>query len=644
MTDTSPNLSLPYILAAQAQKHVTHNESIRALDAIVQIAVLDRDLAAPPPSPTDGDRYVVGTGATGAWQGADGQIAAWQDGAWIFYPPRTGWCAWVADERTALVFDGSDWIALSADVSDLQEVAHVGINTTADDTNRFAAKSDAALFSHDDVTPGTGDMRVNVNKSASNKTASFVFQKEFSGCAEIGLTGDDDFHFKVSPDGSAWLDALLLIGATGTPRIPVFTTATLPSASAAGLGGLVMVSDAPDGAELAYSDGSIWRRVHDRVQLGQVVWMFVVVGESNAAGAALDNAGPTVGELAARTGTKILNNTTLAFGDLDIGTNNNIDQNLPESAVHGWELSLANMVDAGRFSATPVYIVKTGQSGARVANWAVGQTYWTKFLARVGAAKTALEAAGLLPRPVVLFSMGGNDAKSPVTAVSTWKADTIALLARIRTELGATTPIIMSNFEFRASQYQIYDASMLEIAAADSNTKIVSSLGTSIRSDNLHWDYGGLLEMGERMINQVLTGAAPSTPTFSPAAGTYTSSQVVTIASSAGAAIRYTTNGSDPTSNSPLCTGPVTVAASQTLKPRRFKQDAQSSAVGSAAYTINGAVATPMFSPAAGSYKGTQTLTISCATLGATIYYTTNGTDPTTGSTLYTGPISVPST
>ena len=54
--DSTPNLDLPYIAAAQAQKHVTHNEAIRALDAIVQLAVLDRDLAAPPASPGDGDR------------------------------------------------------------------------------------------------------------------------------------------------------------------------------------------------------------------------------------------------------------------------------------------------------------------------------------------------------------------------------------------------------------------------------------------------------------------------------------------------------------------------------------------------------------------------------------------------------------
>ena len=64
--DTTPNLALPYILASQAQKHVTHNEAIRALDALVQISVKDRDLAAPPGAPAEGDRYIVAAAATGA--------------------------------------------------------------------------------------------------------------------------------------------------------------------------------------------------------------------------------------------------------------------------------------------------------------------------------------------------------------------------------------------------------------------------------------------------------------------------------------------------------------------------------------------------------------------------------------------------
>ena len=65
MSDATTHLLLPYILAAQAQKHVTHNEALRILDGLVQLSVLDRDLTSPPGSPADGDRYIVASGATG---------------------------------------------------------------------------------------------------------------------------------------------------------------------------------------------------------------------------------------------------------------------------------------------------------------------------------------------------------------------------------------------------------------------------------------------------------------------------------------------------------------------------------------------------------------------------------------------------
>ena len=90
----TPNLKLPYIMAAQAQKHVTHNEAIRALDALVQLGVLDRDLATPP---ADGTATSCRR-PTGAWSRQAGKVVAWQDGAWAFYAARQGWTARVADE------------------------------------------------------------------------------------------------------------------------------------------------------------------------------------------------------------------------------------------------------------------------------------------------------------------------------------------------------------------------------------------------------------------------------------------------------------------------------------------------------------------------------------------------------------------
>ena len=212
--DQTPNLLLPYIMAAQAQKHVTHNEAIRMLDAIVQLSVADRDLSTPPGVPTDGTRYIVAPGPAGAWIGHTGHVAAYQDGAWAFYVPIEGWLAWIADEDILVNWTGSAWVAVAGGAS-VNPVPLVGVNATADATNKLSVSSSAVLFNH--VGNGT---QVKVNKAALADTASFLFQTGFSGRAEIGTTGDDSFHFKVSPDGAVWKDAIIIDKTSGAVAMP----------------------------------------------------------------------------------------------------------------------------------------------------------------------------------------------------------------------------------------------------------------------------------------------------------------------------------------------------------------------------------------------------------------------------------------
>jgi hypothetical protein len=138
-----------------------------------------------------------------------------------------------------------------------------------------------------------------------------------------------------------------------------------------------------------------------------------------------------------------------------------------------------------------------------------------------------------------------------------------------------------------------------------------------------------------------------ATPTFSVAAGTYTTPQTVTISdATTGATIYYTTNGSAPSTSSTKYTSPITVGATETINaiatPSSVAINFVNSAVASAIYTINlPTAATPTFSVTAGTYATVQTVTLSDATTGATIYYTTNGSTPTTSSTVYTGSITV---
>ncbi len=107
--DQSTNLNMPYIMASQAQKHVTHNEAIRTLDALVQISIVDKDLTTPPSSPIEGECYIPATGATGVWAGNEGKIAAFQDGAWMFYSPGTGFLAFITDESLIYIYNGTNW-------------------------------------------------------------------------------------------------------------------------------------------------------------------------------------------------------------------------------------------------------------------------------------------------------------------------------------------------------------------------------------------------------------------------------------------------------------------------------------------------------------------------------------------------------
>ena len=136
---------------------------------------------------------------------------------------------------------------------------------------------------------------------------------------------------------------------------------------------------------------------------------------------------------------------------------------------------------------------------------------------------------------------------------------------------------------------------------------------------------------------------AAATPVFSPVAGSFTSIQTVTISdSTAGNSIYYTTNGTTPTTGSSLYSAPITVSTTQTLEAIAVATGYSSSPAQSGVYTITVPAATPVFSPVGGSYSTVQVVTISDSTPSSTIYYTINGTTPTTASPVYSGPITVP--
>ena len=372
MADT-PNLVQPYLAANQSQKHITVNEALRRLDALVQVTVQSAVLATPPGSPTEGQRWIIPASPTGVWVGHAGQIAAWQDGAWAFYAPLDGWTAVDVSTDTLLLYNagtgvwtglitgvftdaaftlqddidltkqarfqiagfttgtkrvftlpdattslaglavaqtfsakqtlsnsnndlgtstgtGTTNLATGATLSGNTKTVNIGIagvsgsttnvtigsavagvlgaltinsptvtfgssvssiamtaanvsalylglgGTTADATNRLSINAPASLFNH----AGAGH-QVKLNKAAAADTGSFLFQTGFSGRAEFGLTGSDDFQIKVSADGASWFNALQLERTSG--RIRAMTSLQLnPNAGDPG----------------AVADGDLW--------------------------------------------------------------------------------------------------------------------------------------------------------------------------------------------------------------------------------------------------------------------------------------------------------------------------------------------------------------------------------------------------
>lgn len=226
----TPHLKLPYLAPAQAQKHVTVNESLAELDALVHCAVRGVFVDAPPAGAVEGDRYLVGSAPTGAWAGEAGAIAAWRQGGWTFSAPRPGWRIYdLAGDALLVLGSAGTWAAVGGDAApptELQNATRLGLGMAADAANPLAARLNAALFTaRTPAEGGTGNLILAANKSAADRDAGYAFQTSFVTRAILGLFGSNRLRIAVSPDGATFRDALSIDDATGIadqPRLPRF--------------------------------------------------------------------------------------------------------------------------------------------------------------------------------------------------------------------------------------------------------------------------------------------------------------------------------------------------------------------------------------------------------------------------------------
>lgn len=235
-----------------------------------------------------------------------------------------------------------------------------------------------------------------------------------------------------------------------------------------------------------------------------LVPLIIFNGESNSGGYADNGTGvegagyPTAHELSARPGVQIWDNNLMAsFQDLDIGTNNLAGHaGLDYGPWHGWELGLANQVEAGMWATDTVYLVKTGQGGSSIGSWQAQDDYYkNRFLPRVRGAVELLRSWGKTPLIYLWYSMGVNDSNAG-TNEAQWLVSVKELHHRMRQDLGAYFPIFMTMFTNNGVPF---NDSIQAYADEDNMVYAISGAGCSMK-DPAHWDYGGNKLLAERFM------------------------------------------------------------------------------------------------------------------------------------------------
>lgn len=219
---SSARLHLPYLQAGQMQKHVTLNEALARLDALVQTSVVSRTVTNAPSSPQEGALHILPPSAEGdQWsQFSPGDLVRHENGGWRLISTPPGLCAFVRDEARLIVRTEAGWSDVNPVAGRLDDLEGLGVGTASDEVNTFAAKLNAALWTaRHEGEGGTGDLRYVLNKQSAAHVLSILFQSDWAGRAEIGLIGGDDLTIKVSPDGDQWREGLSLDRSTGRVRL-----------------------------------------------------------------------------------------------------------------------------------------------------------------------------------------------------------------------------------------------------------------------------------------------------------------------------------------------------------------------------------------------------------------------------------------
>jgi hypothetical protein len=230
--ETTPRLGLPYVLAAQAQKHIPINESLARLDGLVQLAVESRAVAVQPTAQASGSIWILPAGATGgAWTGqASGTLMRFEAGAWEALAPSEGVLAWLKDENQLVVHDGAAWVALSTSFKSTTVAASPGLANTRLEIREEEVTVAGATTPTTIVVPA----RAIVLAVTSRTTVAITGATAYS-CGISGETGKFGSALGVTKNSSN-------VGVIGPTALYADTPVLLSSAGGSFTGGKVRVA------------------------------------------------------------------------------------------------------------------------------------------------------------------------------------------------------------------------------------------------------------------------------------------------------------------------------------------------------------------------------------------------------------------
>ena len=189
-------LNLPFLQAGQALKNITHNEALHRLDSGLYLSCSDMAANSLPIEPPEDLVLVISQTPETELSDYIGQIAVFVSGRWIWFTPKSGWTLWDENGETLRIYNGSLWVSSAAE-SLPDNLPLLGLNAGAKPSQRLTISSESSLFNHD------GDShRLTLNRANNSDTASLIFQTDFTGEAELGLTGSGGFSLKTSADGT----------------------------------------------------------------------------------------------------------------------------------------------------------------------------------------------------------------------------------------------------------------------------------------------------------------------------------------------------------------------------------------------------------------------------------------------------------